>query len=153
MVLTYRDYSGEVKGIRLFSGELTVGTLAGFLADYGDLQAAMDAVVLGVRAKTSWGEETVNSNARAATKPAQIETELLVRCQGAASEAPFSFRIPTVDYAAFNYADPPAGDQVIISGAGASALTTALIAALEAVCKMPDDETEAINVVGMEVVR
>jgi len=72
---------------------------------------------------------------------------------GATSQAPWSFRIPTVDYTAFNFADPPAGDQVILSGAGATAATTAFITALEAVAKMPNDETEAVVVVGMEVVR
>lgn len=153
MVIVYRDYSGETKSIRLYSGELTIGTLAGFLTQFGTLQTALDAVTLGVRAKQGWGEETVVSNDRAAVKDAQIETELLVRVQGATTEAPWSFRIPTVDYTAFNYADPPAGDSVIISGAGASAATTSLISALEAVAKMPDDETEAIVVVGMEVVR
>lgn len=149
----YRDYSGETKSIRLYTGEITAISLPDLLTELGDLATALDAVTLGVRAKQSWGEETIVSNDRAATKDAQIESELLVRVQGATSEAPWSFRIPTVDYTAFNYADPPAGDSVIISGAGASAATTALIAALEATCKMPDDETEAIVVVGMEVVR
>jgi len=58
-----------------------------------------------------------------------------------------------VDYTAFNYADPPAGDSVIISGAGASAATTALISAIEDVAKAPWDETEALEVIGMRVVR
>lgn len=151
--ITYRDYSGETKAIRLYSNEITAVSIAGFLSDFGDLQTALDAVTLGVRAKQSWGEETIVSNDRAAVKDAQIESEMLVRCRGAVSEAPFSFRIPTIDYTAFNYADPPAGDSVILAGAGATAATTALIAALEALCKMPDDETEAIVVVGMEVVR
>lgn len=153
MVISYRDYSGETKTIRLYSGEITAISLAGFLSDFGDLQTAMDAVTLGVRARQSWGEETVVSNERAASKAAQVESELLVRCIGATTEAPFSFRIPTVDYTAFNYADPPAGDAVIIAGAGATAATTALVAAIEAVAKNPDDETEALVVVGMEVVR
>lgn len=149
----YRDYSGEVKSIRIFTGEITAVSLPGLLTDLGDLATALDAVTLGVRSKQTWGEETIVSNERAATKDAQIESELLVRVQGATSEAPWSFRIPTVDYTAFNYADPPAGDSVILSGAGASAATTALVAAIEAVAKMPDDETEAVVVVGMEVVR
>lgn len=150
---TYRDYSGEVKTIRVYTGEITAVSLPGLLTELGDLASALDAVTLGVRAKQSWGEETIVSNDRAATKDAQIESEMLVRCQGAVSEAPFSFRIPTVDYNAFNYADPPAGDQVIISGAGASAATMALIDAIEATLKMPDDEAEGVVVVGMEVVR
>jgi len=151
--IQYRDYSGEVKSIRLYAGEITAVSLPGFLTAFGTLKTALDAVTLGVRSSESWGEETTVSNARAATKDAQVETELLVRVMGATSEAPWSFRIPTVDYTAFNYADPPAGDQVILSGAGASAATTALIDALEALVKMPDDETEAITVVGMNVVQ
>lgn len=153
MIVAYRDYSGETKTIRLYSGEITAVSIAGFLTAFGALKTALDAVTLGVRAREHWGEETIVSNARAADKDAQVETELLVRCQGATTEKPFSFRIPTVDYTAFNYGDPPAGDQVIISGAGASAATTALITAIEAVAKMPEDETEALVVVGMEVVR
>lgn len=151
--ISYRDYSGETSSIRVYMGEITALTLPDLLSDMGDLTTALDAVTLGQRSREHWGEETIVSNSRAATKDAQVETQLLVRCVGATSEAPFSFRIPTVDYTAFNYADPPAGDQVIISGAGASAATTALIDALEAFCTMPDDETELITVVGMEVVR
>lgn len=149
----YRDYGGEVKTIRLYANELTAVSLPGFLTAFAALNTALDAVVLGAASKAFWGEETVISNARAATKDAQVETELLVRAVGATSEKPFSFRIPTVDYTKFNFADPPAGDAVIISGGGATAETLALVTALEALCKMPDDETEAIVIVGMEVVR
>ena len=151
--ITYRDYSAETKSIRLYTGEITAVSLPGLLAAIGALTTALDDVTLGVRAKEQWGEETIVSNDRAAVKDAQIETEMLVRMRGATTEAPFSFRIPTVDYTAFNYADPPAGDSVIISGAGASAATTALVSALEALVKAPWDEAEALEVVGMEVVR
>lgn len=152
--IQYRDYSGETKTIQnLFSGELTTVSLPGFLADFGDLTAALDAVTLGVRSKESWGEETIVSNDRATDKDAQIETEMLVTLRGATTEAPFSFRIPTVDYTVFNYADPPAGDTVILTGAGASAQTTALIAAIVAIARTPWDETELVEVTGMRVVR
>lgn len=151
--VVYRDYSGETKSIRLYTNEITAISLPGLLTELGDFTTALDAVTLGVRAKQHWGEETIVSNQKAADKTAQVETEMLVRCIGATTERPFSFRIPTVDYDAFNYADPPAGDQVIISGAGATAATTALISAIETTFKMPDDETEGLTVVGMEVVQ
>jgi len=151
--IQYRDYSGETKSVAAFAGELTAITLPGFLTKFAALESALDAVTLGVRSESQWGARTVVSNQRPAEKDAQIETEMLVRVQGATSEAPWSFRIPTVDYTAFNYADPPAGDQVIISGAGASSETVALIAAIEDLCKMPGDDTEAVVVVGMNVVR
>lgn len=150
---SYRDYSGETKSIRLHTGEITVLLLPDLLTNLGLLTTALNAVTLGQLAKTGWGEETIVSNARAATKDAQIETEMLVRVRGATTERPWSFRIPTVDYTAFNYADPPAGDQVIISGAGATVATTNLVTAIEEFIVMPDDETELVEVVGMEVVR
>jgi len=151
--IQYLDYSGERKSITMYANEITAVSIAGFLSDFGDLQAALDAVTLGTRASQRWGEETVVSNTRPASKAAQVETEMLVLMRGATTEAPWSFRIPTVDYTAFNYADPPAGDNVIIAGAGASAATTDLVAALEALVKAPWDETEALEVVGMMVVR
>lgn len=149
----FLDYSGEKKSIQLFTGEITAASLPGLLTQLGALESALAGVTLGTISKRSWGEETIVSNTRPTDKDAQIETELLVMCQGATSEAPYSFRIPTVDYTAFNFADPPAGDSVIISGAGASAQTTALVSAIEAVARMPDDETEGVVVVGMKVVR
>jgi hypothetical protein len=151
--VVYRDHSGETKSVRMYTGEITAVSLPGLLTELGDINTALDAVTLGTRAKQHWGEETVVSNAKPAEQDAQIETELLVRYIGDTTEKPFSFRIPTADYTAFNFADPPAGDQVIISGAGASAATTALITALETTLRSPDDDTETITVVGMEVVK
>jgi len=153
IVRTYRDHSGETKGVRLYAGEITAISLPGLLTLMGAWSTALDAVTLGEPAKFSWGEEVIISNDKATDKDAQVETELLVRYRGAVTEKPFSVRIPTVDYTVFNYADPPAGDQVIISGAGASAATTALIEAFEDLFKSPEDETEAVVVVGMEVVK
>lgn len=150
---SYRDYSGETKSIRLYSGEITAVSLPGLLTEFGAIAAALDAVTLGVRAKQTWGEETIVSNLRPSDKDAQIESELLVKVHGATSELPWSFRIPTIDYTAFNYASPPAGDTVILSGAGATAATIALITALEATAKMPNDEAEDIVVDAMIVVR
>jgi hypothetical protein len=146
--ISYLDHSGETKAFRVYSGELTPASLAGFLTQMGALTAAIDGVTLGVRHRESWGEETVISNTPPASANAQVETEILVRCRGAISEAPFSFRIPTADYTAFNWV----GDKAVLEGAGASASTTNLIAAIEALCKMPDDETEAVVVAAIEVV-
>jgi hypothetical protein len=143
-----RDYDGELKSFVLFTGEITAVSIAGLLTQLGTFQTALDAVVLGQRAREQWGEETIVSNARATDKDAQVSTEMLVRCIGATSEAPYSFRIPTIDPEAFNYVE----GNVVLSGAGATAATTALVAAIEAAFKMPDDETEAIEVVQMRIV-
>jgi hypothetical protein len=152
LVTQYLDAHGNVQSIRLFAGELTAVSLPGFLTQHGTLMTALDGVTMGNRSAQSWGEETVITNTLPGDTDASVATELLVRYRGATTEKPFSFRIPTADYSALNWSDPPNGDTAIISGAGASAATTALIAALEAVCKSPDDETEAIVVVGIHIV-
>lgn len=146
--LSYRDYDGETKSLQLFTNEITAGSIAGLLAELGTFTAALDAITLGVRAREHWGEETIVSNARATDKDAQVSTEMLVRCIGDTDEAPYSFRIPTVDPEAFNYVD----GNVVLSGAGATAATTAFIAALETTFKMPDDETQGFTVVQMRIV-
>jgi len=148
------DYAEKKQSIKdLYSGEITAVSLPGFLTNLAALETAIDAVILGVRSKTSWGAETVVTNTPPTDENARVETELLVYLRGATTEAPFSFRIPTVDYAAFNYASVPAADTVIISGAGASAATIALVDAIQDIARTPWDDTELVEVTGMRVVR
>lgn len=145
--ITYRDYDGEVKSVLLFTGEITAVSLPGLLTELGALNTALDAVTLGVRASQHWGEETIVSNLRATDKDAQVTSQMLVRAHGATSEKPYSFRIPTIDPEAFNYVE----GNVVLSGAGATAATTALIDALEATARMPDDEAELIVIDQMRI--
>jgi len=151
--IQYLDYSGERKSVPVNVGELTAVSLPGFLTNLAALETALNAVTLGTEAKSSWGAETVISNTRPTDKDAQIETELLVTYIDATTEQPFSFRIPTVDYTAFNYADPPAGDTVIITDPGWSAATEALIDALQDIGRSPTDDSHLIEITGMRVVR
>jgi len=146
--ISYLDHSNELRAVGLPVGELTAVSLPGFLTQFGALQTAMDNVTLGVRARQSWGENSVVSNTPPANANAQVESEILVRCRGATAEAPYSFRIPTIDYAAFNWVE----DSAVLSGAGATAATTALIDAIEALVKMPADDTEGVVVYAIEVV-
>lgn len=149
----YLDYSGERKSVTIPVQEITALTIAAFLGDASDFEVALDAVVLGTAAKSEWGARDVLSNTRPSDKDAQVETEMLVELRDATTEQPFSFRIPTVDYTKFNYADPPAGDTVIISGAGASAETVALVTAIETVARSPFNDANLVEVIGMRVVR
>jgi len=148
----YLDYSGERESITVYANEITAISLPGLLTEITALQTALNAVTLGNLAKTSFGNEEYLTNTRPTDKNAQIETQLLVRCMDSVTEQPFSFRIPTADYTAFNYASPPAGDQVILSGAGATAATTALVTALEAFSS-PFNEGNTMTVLGIEIVR
>jgi len=145
----YLDHSDERKSLEVFAGEITAISLPGLLTNIGAFTAALDGVTLGVRSKESWGERTYVSNTPPASAAAQIETEVLVTYRGATTEEPFSFRIPTADYTAFNWI----GDSAILTGAGASAATTALIDAMVDLMRSPNDETELIEVTGIFVVK
>jgi len=149
----YLDYSGERKSVTVPVGEITALTIAGFLTEFSAWETALDAVTLGTPAKSEISIIDILSNTRPTDKDAQVETEMIVEYRDVVTEAPYSFRITTVDYTAFNYADPPAGDVVILSGAGASAATTALIAAFEALAKSPGNDANDVEVTGMRVVR
>lgn len=147
----YLDGHSKVQSTRMYAGNITAVTIAGFLSDFGTLQNALDAVTLGVRSAQTWGEESQLSNTPPSDDNASVATEILVRYRGATTQKPYSFRIPTADYAAFNYAPAPNADSILI-GDGATAATTALIAAMEALLKTPDDNTEGIVVTGMNIV-
>lgn len=153
--ITYqlRDYSGETSVVRLYANDITAVSLPGLLTELATFEAALDAVILGRRTRNGFAAENVISNENADTKDAQVETQMLIRVRGETTHAPWSFRIPTVDYTKFNYGTGKSGDQVIIEAPGWSAETEALINALQTTFKMPDDRAEGIVVVGMEVVR
>jgi len=143
------DHSNERKSFEVFIGELTAISLPGALTQMGALYDAVDDVTLGTISRNSWGQRTVVSNTKPTNAAAQIETELLVTYQDATNEKPFSFRIPTADYTKFAWV----GDSAVLTGGTATAETTALIAALEALLKSPDDDSHAIEVTGIYVVK
>lgn len=147
-----QDYSGEKQSVSLTVGPITALTLAGLLTQIGTWNTALDAVTLGEITQEAFGVVDQVSNAKPASKAAQVETRLLVGFINGVTGEPSSFVIPTVDYTAFNYGTGAAGDEVIISGAGASAATTALVDAIEDMAKFPGTE-DAVTVTYMKVVR
>lgn len=146
--VSYRDHTEEMTTHRVYTGEITAVSLPGLLTQIGAYTAATDAITLGQRAKESWGEETVVSNDAPASQAAQRESKLLVQYRGVTTEEPFTLTIGTVDDAQLNFV-PGGGDAVIFSGAGASTTIADWVTAFEAIAKNPNDETEAVEVVGM----
>lgn len=148
------DASGEVKGIpNLFGLPVNAATYDDAETDLGVLVTAIEGITLGNVSRTSIGTTEQITNTRPSDKTAQIETELLVSMRDNVTQAPWSFRIPTADYAAHNYASPPSGDEVIISGAGATAATLAAVAAFNAHLRSPFDGANASIVMGMRIVK
>lgn len=152
LALSYRDATGEIGTMKVFFNEITAISLPGLLADIGDLTTATDAITLGIRAKESWGEVTIVSNDTPTNPAAQREAKLLVQYRGVTTEAPYTLTIPSVDFSTLVFL-PGGGDAVAFTSAnGASAAIIAWVTAFEALASAPDDEAEAVEVVGMRFV-
>ena len=145
------DFSGERKSITFPVFEITAVSFPTYNTELGLFETALQAILLGTLARTTTSLVNVVSNARPADKDAQIETEMLVTFVDDVTEEPDSFRLTTVDYTAFNYADPPAGDNVIFSGAGATEATTDFVEAFEQVAR--SRAGNAVTITSMRVVR
>lgn len=144
------DYSNEVKSFEVGQREITALTLPDINSELATFETALEGVLLGeIRARSLVRKEVV-TNTPPTSKYAQIESQWRISYQGATTEKPYSVRIPGADANAVNFA--PDSDDVIISGAGATAATTAFIAAFQNAFRAPDDPTEGIVVTGMRFV-
>lgn len=149
---TQRDATGEMTTHTVYVNEITAVSLPGLLTDLGAYQTALLGISNGVLAKTSWGEETVVSNAVPSNPNVQREAKLLVNYQGATTEKPYTLTIGCVDFAVLVFL-PGAGDAVAFKAAnGASAAIQAWVTAFETLASAPDDEAEAVVVTGMRFV-
>lgn len=52
--VSYRDYSGESKSVRLYVGEITSLTIDTIMTGLADIQSALDAVTLASALKPRW---------------------------------------------------------------------------------------------------
>jgi len=154
VAIQFLDASGEVKTIpNLFGIPVNETTYEDAVTDLGVLVTALEGITLGVITRTQIGTAEQITNTRPSDKTAQIETEMLVSMRDNVTQQPWSFRIPTADYAAHNYASPPSGDEVIIAGAGATAATLAAVAAFNAHLRSPYDGANPSIVLGMRIVK
>jgi len=151
-VWTQRDATGEPTSHTVYADEITAVSLPGFLTALGNYQTALLGIANGVLAKTSWGEETIVSNAVPSNPNVQREAKLLVQYQGVMTEKPYTLSIGCIDFATLVFL-PGAGDAVAFEAAnGASAAIQAWVTAFEALASAPDDEAEAVVVTGMRFV-
>jgi hypothetical protein len=127
-------------------------SIAGFLADLGDLQAATGAITIGTIRQQSWiGDLTTVSNAWPADRAAHRENKLLVTYQDNVTEKPYNLTIPTIDFTKLNFI-PEGGDAVYFTAPNANADIVTWVAAFEALSRAPDDDTHNVTVIGMRYV-
>lgn len=149
---TQRDVSGEPTTHTVYADEITAVSLPGLLTALANYQTALLGITNGVLAKTSWGEETIVSNALPTDPSVHREAKLLVQYQGATTEKPYTLTIGCVDFTTLVFM-PGGGDAVAFEAAnGASAAIQAWVTAFEALASAPDDEAENVVVTGMRFV-
>lgn len=151
-VWTQRDVSGESTTHIVYADEITAVSLPGLLTNLGAYQTALLGITNGVLAKTSWGEETIVSNAKPTNPAVHRESKLLVQYQGLTTQKPYTLTIGCVDFATLVFL-PGAGDAVAFEAAnGATAAMQAFVAAFETLASAPDNEAEGVEIVGMRFV-
>jgi len=150
--IKYGDATGENSTMEIYNAPITALNIAAFLADFGDLQTATDAITLGTRRQQSWiGDLTTVSNAYPTNPAAQRESKLLVNYMDNTTEKPYTMTIPTVDFSKLVFV-PLGGDAVQFEGAAANADIVAWVAAFETLARSPDNDTHNVTVTGMRYV-
>ncbi len=150
--IVYGDVTEETSALEVYNGPITALTLAAFLAQFGTLQTATDAITLGLRRQQSWiGDLTTVSNAWPTDRAAQRESKLLVDYMDDVTEELFQLTVPTVDFSKLNYV-PMGGDAVEFKAPAAHADIIAWVAAFEAIAHTPRSDVNSVTVVGMRYV-
>lgn len=150
--IDYGDVTHEVGSFTMFTGAVTAVSIGGFLTALGAIQTATDGITLGTRRKQSWtGDLSTISNAWPTDRSAQRESKLLVQYQDDVTEKPYTLTIPTIDYSKLNFI-AGGGDNVAFQAPLASAEIIAWVTAFEALGRSPDNDLNAVSVIGMRFV-
>jgi hypothetical protein len=150
---TLRDGHRRQRSFKLYAALLDAASFPTQQSGLGTLRNDIAAITTGTISLWEWGIERVDRSILAGPDAGStINTQLLVSCRGNTTGQLFSFRIPTVDLTTMNFASPPNGDTVIISGAGATSQITNLISRLQGYCRCPNLPLEAFTVISMRVV-
>lgn len=143
--VTVLDYSEETSRTNFSIGAITAVSIAGFLSDFGAWKTALGNIILGTISKDRWvGDATDISNTPPGSANAQVELKWLVTYEANTTKKRFRQELPT--------ADP----SKTIAGTDKADLTdtdiAAYVTAFETVAKSPDDDTEGVSVLDMQLV-
>lgn len=143
--VTILDYSEEKSSTRFGIGAITAVSIAGFLTQFGAWKTALGNIILGTIAKDIWvGDNTTLSNTPPADSAAQVELKWLVTYEADTTKKKFHQELPTPDTSKLI----PGTDQADLTDTDIAAYVTAF----ETVAKSPDDDTESVTVLGIDLV-
>lgn len=146
-----RDATGEPTTSSIRVVTLTAGNLAATQTLMAAYFGALAAIVLGVVAKTEYGNAEVISNAEASNPAAQRESKLLFTYWDVTTQKTYVVSYGTIDFSFLHFL-PGAGDAVAFKTAdGAPSEITDFVTAFEAVAKAPDTGN-AVAIIGARFV-
>lgn len=141
------DYSNEKTTSTVYVGPITVGTIVGFLTQFGALRDAIEDITLGNISKESWvGDDTVLTNTPPTDAEAQREKKWLVRYTGDTTDKIYTLEIGTAELAGGHL--QPMSDMADLTETDMAAFVTAF----EAIARTPDDDTETVTVQSIQFV-
>lgn len=151
---TLLDNSGEKTVTRIYNGDITAVSIAGFLTQFGNLRNAIDAITLGTLHKEAWtGDDTVLSQVLPESPWAQRELKLMVTYQGDTSNKLYQIEIGTVDLEALTIV--PGSDLVVLDdddGEEGPGPMAEFVEAFEALARTPDSSEETVTVIRARIV-
>jgi hypothetical protein len=143
------DQSDEVGTMTVYTGPITVATIAAYLTQWGALKNAINALVLGAPKRETL---VIDSTDFAPVKPtntmAQREFGLRVTYRGNTSGKKFSVTIPSYDGSKI----AALKDEVILTGGSATPEILAFITAFQTLCKSPDNDAEGVTITSIKIV-
>lgn len=145
-IFTLRDYSGESTAVRIYNGDVTAISIAGFLTDFGDMRDAVAGITLGEMAQEQWvGDLTVLSADLPVNVFAQRELKWLVRYHDTVTNEKAKLEIGTAD---------PTG--VMLPASDFADLTIepmlSFVTEFEAFARHPESATNAVVIDSIQLV-
>jgi len=145
---TFKDTAKQKSNVSFNFGAITVGTIAGFLTQFGAFRTATQALSIGALVSDSWtGDKTKYSAATPTDDNARRERKWRVDYEDTVNFTPAQLEIPVAKVTG-------AGGSLTINDTEQADLTQQewvdWIAAFEALCK--SDDGNAVNVLGATLV-
>lgn len=145
-VFTLRDASKEDSVVKVYNGPITAISLPGYLTQLGDFRTALDNLTLCNIAREQWTGDVTELDQNQASNPfAQRELKLKIDYIGDNGSPIRHFTVAGPDLAALTIVN----DQIVLADGG---VMEAFVTAAEAMMRHPLDDTEAITIVGAEIV-
>jgi len=148
--LTVVDHGAETSVVAFAHGPITVGTIAGFLTQWGALKTAIEGVIIGnLKSETVKLDETILNQNTPASPYAQRELKLKVNYVGDTDGPPTYVTIACPDLSQLTLVGR---NEVLLDDSAGNNVMAPLVAAMEAIMVYPGTDAETVTIQSAEIV-